>query len=38
MKKNMFVILTVIIVGGVIFTGAAGADDAAVEQAVFYVQ
>jgi hypothetical protein len=38
MKKNMFVILTAIIVAGVIFTGSAWADDAAVEQAVFYVQ
>ena len=38
MKKNISLILTAIIVSGVIFAGSAWADDAAVEQAVFYVQ
>lgn len=38
MKKTSPLILTAIIVCGIIFTGPAAADNAAVEQAVFYVQ
>lgn len=38
MKKIIPFVLTAIITCGIIFTGPAAADDAAVEQAVFYVQ
>jgi hypothetical protein len=38
MKKNIPLILTTIILCWVIFTGSAWADNAAVEEAVFYVQ
>ena len=38
MKKSMSLILMTIMVCGVILTGSAAADDAIVEEAVFYVQ
>ena len=38
MKNNISLILTTIIVSLVIFNGSAWADDAAVKEAVFYVQ
>ncbi len=38
MKKSMPIVLTAIMLCGVIFGGSAAADDATVEEAVFYVQ